>query len=203
MKWSMLFLFLSVAVGHGQLLGPAAVRTTALGGRVKPTVAAAGCTTLSIDRYTFSATDADSLESLSWAADFTAASTSTICKIRVRLIKEGAPSGNIIVGIYNDGGGAVGPTTLVGSSATVAQSTISTSAADVDFTISANLTSGTIYWVAILRSADNNATNRIRWFRTLASTSSREWATFDLGTSSGWFENQASPAIGPAFQLYQ
>lgn len=95
---------------------------------------------------------------------FVAASSYTMCKIELSVIKIGTPSYTVTVSIYTDS--ADHPGTLVGTgSAAVNVSTFGTSYGNITFTgMSASITSGTRYWYVMQATSapPNDMTNYSR-----------------------------------------
>lgn len=139
-----------------------------------------------------------------YAQQFTAGASYTNCAADVWLAKVASPTGNLSVGIWSNNATGPVPNTLISESGTVAASTLTTfttSAAIpvVNFTgLSAALTSGTVYWVAVHQTVLGTGTNFIRW--ATASTTNVNWAT--SANWSTWTTFGGNPQQPLMFRLY-
>jgi len=153
-KLLLLFLFIFAFVLPVNAFNPLLVCTGA--------VASASCDT---EKDTETGTESNTFiafryTTTDWVATkFTAGSTYTVCKIGMYMLRTETPASfNITACIYSDDGGvgdAADPDSLVGTcSDTVAESTIGTSTGEIAHTnVSADLTSGTSYWVVVYSDA--------------------------------------------------
>jgi len=92
------------------------------------------------------------------ASKFAASGDMTVCKIEVNLKKVGTPTHNITVHIYGSTGTEPNEADIIDSSDTVSASTLTTSYAYITFTgLSAELTSGTEYWLVIQNAAGDGS----------------------------------------------
>ncbi len=91
-------------------------------------------------------------------SNFVAGSSYTLTKAQLKLKKSGTGGGGtIVVKIYTDSSGA--PGTLLGTSDSVAVSTLTGTPTFTDFTgLNVSITSGTTYWVAFLQSTTGGGT---------------------------------------------
>lgn len=89
---------------------------------------------------------------------WTASDTYTSCKVTLRLKKVLSPTGNIKAVIYSTSAG-VPDAQIAISSNSVATSAITTDWAEYDFTISANISNGTVYFIGAQTDAGSNATD--------------------------------------------
>lgn len=140
---------LATHLGEAQLVGPgrsgsAPLRTILTLGSAAP---ASGCTTVS-DSVAGTTASVTTDSAIYNASRFTASASYTSCKVALFCFRTGTLTGNTTVELWSHNGGANTPSALIASSA--ANPTEGTTAADVDFvSLSASLTSGTIYWVVV------------------------------------------------------
>ena len=98
-----------------------------------------------------------------FGSDFVAGSSYSLDKISLKLSKSGSPTANLTVHIYSEAGSV--PNASLGESGAIAASTLTTSAADYEFTFASpiSITSGTHYWVVLMLNENAHATNYIKW----------------------------------------
>jgi hypothetical protein len=166
MKHTLAFLFLLCAA----LSCHAAAHPAMAARQVPQVVAAGGCSAAgySDNPATSGNQDfGDASHKLYIAAKFTAGATETICRVDVPIYKFGSPTFNITAGIYSHDSMNDSPNALIGTqSGTVSATTLGTSDPGtlVQFTgLSASLTSGTVYWVALWCSAEGDDSNQVHW----------------------------------------
>lgn len=156
-------LWLTGAAGFGIFMPNASgSRRHSLIARGAPTGGAGGgCSTLSFDR-SGAPYDGDTGYSAFYtyvASKFTSGATFTACKGELRLLKQNTPTGTLQLKIYTDNSG--NPGTLVGSgSSTINMADVSSDAYYTFASLSASLTSSTVYWAVMQASA---APNDIKW----------------------------------------
>lgn len=95
------------------------------------------------------------------ASQFTASSNYTTCKVQFSLKKVGSPTMNLSARIWS--GTSTAPTNLIATgSTTVAASSLTTSYATNDFSVSATISGGTNFWVGLYGSALGDASNYVQ-----------------------------------------
>ena len=153
--------------------------------------AAATCTT-STDSATGTTNGFDGLSSNAartyTGGKFTAGSSYTLCKLVLRVDKTGTPNYTLNAYIYTDNSGV--PGTLVGTgSGNIATTGIGTSEADVTFaSMSAALTSGTVYWIVVKATGSpNDFTNYARLYNKSGSTTTQRSPDAVTWTSDSTF----------------
>lgn len=125
-------------------------------------------------------------------SSFVTSAGDSITKIRVRFLKVGSPTFNIVLRLYTDSGGSGPTSTQVGADSieTLAASSVTGSYANYDFTFSAlSVSNATKYWAAAVASGVGDGSNFIRWSGNPAGTG-QQWRT-DISLAGGT-EVQAS-----------
>lgn len=175
-------------------------------GPIMRTIAAGGggsCTTVK-DQVT-GTTAATTTDGYQWIfSRFTAASSYTTCKVRMRLMKTGTPSGNMTMKVYSHNAGANSPNAILGTSQNFVSADVpaSPTPGDVtkDFLTPFSIASGTIYWVGVNQPSGGGfpGTNFLTTY-TGAVGSGRLMVSESNGTT--WIE--ADTGTGLNFTLYE
>jgi hypothetical protein len=123
----------------------------------------AGCTSADkqeTDNVTYKS---DNTGYVYFASDFVAGSSYSLDKISLKLSKSGSPTANLTVHIYSESSSK--PNASLGESGAIASSTLTTSAADYEFTFASaiSITSGTHYWVVLMLNGNAHGTNYVKW----------------------------------------
>jgi hypothetical protein len=104
-----------------------------------------------------------------WTAQqFVASASYDACSLDVYLSKLGAPTYNMAWAIYsnNDAGGTNVPGTMIGSSASLAATSVTETETLYNLSISATgLVSGSVYWIVAQCDAAGDALNCVKWHR--------------------------------------
>ena len=111
------------------------------------------------------------------------ATASTLQQVRVALRKTNSPTDNLIFEVQTDSAG-VPSGTVVGTVATIAGTTLTTSEANYTYSCSIALSASTTYWIVARRSGARDTTNYYSWRKT-TSDSYANGAVFTRG-SLGW-----------------
>jgi hypothetical protein len=120
------------------------------------------------------------------AQQFTAADSYDACSLDVYLSKVGSPAYNIAWSIYsnNNAGGTNVPGTKIGSSASLAATSVTDTELLYNLSISAtNLTSGSVYWIVAECDGVGDALNCVKWHRASSTLSN---SIMESGTGSSW-----------------
>lgn len=126
------------------------------------------------------------------ATPFVAGSSYPLCKVVLRMLKTGSPTYTMTCGIYSHDAGNNAPNVLLGQVSTaVAAGSLSTSEADVTFSgMSANISSGTTYWIVVFCSLEFQSPNVARWANVSESLAHGEMSS-STGSPGSWTEVDA------------
>lgn len=120
-------------------------------GVLKPASGGGGGCTTARDTINGTTTGSGNTEGYRFAAQrFTAGASTTICRAVLRLAKSAGKTGTLTVAIYSHNSAGSGTPNASLSNGTLSIAALGTSEGDGEITsLSASLTSGTVYWVVI------------------------------------------------------